>query len=257
MLTSPITPTIWRAPTDNDRKIRLQWESNGKDYDKSKCFCRSTKAEICDGKVLVHVNAFVGINMSLPFIEMKLTYTFDDRIGIDCDAKFRRKLPYLPRFGFKLTMPEGSEDVRYFGYGPYESYADKRLASKMGLFRTTATDNFEHYVRPQENSAHYGCKWADVTSIAGHGLYFSADSFSLSVSHFSPEYLTGVNHDFELVPERDTTVIIDYKTSGIGSASCGPELAEEYRITEEDIKFKFFIKPVFTGNILPFKEYRK
>ena len=150
-----------------------------------------------------------------------------------------------------VTMPEGFEDVRYFGYGPYESYEDKRLASRMGLFRTTATENFEHYVRPQENSAHHGCKWADVTSVAGHGLYFSAENFSLSVSHFSPEYLTSKKHDFELVPERDTTVIIDYRTSGIGSASCGPELAPEYRITEEDIKFKFFIKPVLQAIYFP------
>ena len=257
MLTSPVEPTIWRAPTDNDRKIRLQWESNGKNFDLAKCFCRSTKAEISDGKAVVHVNAFVGINMQKPLIEMNLTYRFDDRIEVSCEGKVKNNMPYLPRFGFKLTMPEGSEDVRYFGYGPYESYEDKRLASRVGLFRTTATDNFEHYVRPQENSAHHGCKWADVTSVAGHGLYFSAEKFSLSVSHFSPEYLTKFNHDFELVPERDTTVIIDYRTSGIGSASCGPELAKEYRIDEEDIKFKFFIKPAFTGNILPFKEYRK
>jgi beta-galactosidase len=88
-------------------------------------------------------------------------------------------------------------------------------------------------------------------------LSTSAKSFSLSVSHFSPEYLTSVNHDFELTPERETTVIIDYRTSGIGSGSCGPELAKQFRIDEENIDFKFFIKPVAVGNILPFKEYRK
>ena len=235
----------------------MQWEANGKNFDIAKLFCRSTKAELVDGKVLVHVNGFVGINLQDPIIEMNLTYSFDDRIEISCEGKVKNNIPYLPRFGFKLSMPEGCEDVRYFGYGPYESYEDKRLASRVGLFRTTASDNFEHYVRPQENSAHHACKWADVTSVAGQGLYFSAEKFSLSVSHFSPEYLTGFKHDFELVPERDTTVVIDYRTSGIGSASCGPELAKEYRIDEKDIKFNFFIKPVFTGNILPFKEYRK
>jgi len=257
MLTSPVAPTIWRAPTDNDRKVRMLWERRKINYDKARCRTRSIKATCEDGRVKIVTDSFMAADMNLPLMEMTLTYTFDDRIGVVCDAKFIKKSPYLPRFGFKLTMPEGCEDVRYFGYGPYESYEDKRLASRVGLFRTTATDNFEHYVRPQENSAHLGCKWADVTSVAGHGLYFSAESFSLSVSHFSPEYLTGFKHDFELVPERDTTVIIDYRTSGIGSNSCGPDLAPEYRITEEDIKFKFFIKPVFTGNILPFKEYRK
>ena len=257
MLKSPITPTIWRAPTDNDRRIKVYWVKRGVNYDQAECFPTSSKAEKTENGVVISVDMLLTARSLTPIITMTLKYTFDDRIGIDCDAKFTRGLPYLPRFGFKLTMPEGCEDVRYFGYGPYESYADKRLASRMGLFRTTATENFEHYVRPQENSAHHGCKWADVTSVAGHGLYFSAESFSLSVSHFSPEYLTGFKHDFELVPERDTTVIIDYKTSGIGSASCGPELAPEYRILEEDIKFSFYIKPVFTGNILPFKEYRK
>ena len=154
-------------------------------------------------------------------------------------------------------FPEGFEDVKYFGYGPYESYEDKRLASRVGLFKTTATDNFEHYIRPQENSSHYGCKWADVTSTAGYGLYFSAESFSLSVSHYDPHYLTGFDHDYELVPEKDTTVIIDYRNAGIGSHSCGPVLDEQYRITEKEFNFSFCFKPSFSGNILPFKEYRK
>ena len=257
MLTSPVTPTIWRAPTDNDRRIKLEWTKRLVNYDKAESFCTNSKAEKTENGVIVTSNVIIAPKSCAPIVTMTLKYSFDDRICVDCEAKLTRGLPYLPRFGFKLSMPEGCEDVRYFGYGPYESYEDKRLASRVGLFRTTATENFEHYVRPQENSAHHACKWADVTSVAGHGLYFSAEKFSLSVSHFSPEYLTGFKHDFELVPERDTTVIIDYRTSGIGSDSCGPHLAEEFRINEEDIKFKFYIKPVFTGNILPFKEYRK
>ena len=127
----------------------------------------------------------------------------------------------------------------------------------MSMFKTTATDNFEHYIRPQENSSHYGCKWADVTSVCGHGMYFSAESFSLSVSHYDPHYLTGFDHDYELVPEHDTTVIIDYRNAGIGSNSCGPELDPKYRIEENEFSFSFYMKPSFSGNISPFKEYVK
>ncbi len=257
MLTSPITPTIWRAPTDNDRRIKLKWMAWGANYDHAESFCTGTRVEKDENSVKLVADIFIAPRAIEPIIEMTLTYTFTDAIMVDCDAKLRSGLPYLPRFGFKMSMPEDFEDVRYFGYGPYESYEDKRLASRVSIFKTTATDNFEHYVRPQENGAHYGCKWADVTSVAGHGLYFSAESFSLSVSHFSPEYLTKFSHDFELVPQRDTTVIIDYRNSAVGSASCGPELAKRYRIEEENIKFRFNIKPVFTGNISPFKEYRK
>ena len=163
----------------------------------------------------------------------------------------------LPRFGFRFTLPEGMEDVRYFGYGPTESYEDKRNATRLSYFRTTATANFENYIRPQENGAHAYCRLADVTSVQGHGLFFAAQSFSFSVSHYSPEQLTTVSHHYELVPEKETTVFIDYRNCGVGSNSCGPALHKDYRIDEKEIDFTFAFKPVFSGNISPFDEYAK
>jgi beta-galactosidase len=132
-----------------------------------------------------------------------------------------------------------------------ESYQDKRLAARLSMFKTTVTDNFEHYIKPQENSAHYGCRYASVSSIAGHGLRFTG-SFSLSASHFTPEYLTTVAHDWELSPQRESIVIIDYRNSGIGSHSCGPELRAPYRIDEKEISFDFSIKAEFVGNAKKF-----
>ena len=263
MLCAPITPTIWRAPTDNDRKIRAKWEYNYFDHESTNCHFTNV---INDGEALKIEAEIVVSPPGVPVVlALNVSYSFgiENGVLISCHGKRGKgvqgenfaELPPLPRFGFKLRLPEGMEDVRYFGYGPFESYEDKRRASRMGLFKTTATENFEHYVRPQENSAHYGCKWADVTSVAGHGLYFSADTFSLSVSHYDPHYLTGFAHDYELVPERETTVIIDYRNAGIGSNSCGPELDPQYRIEEAEFDFSFYCKPSFSGNIIPFKEY--
>ncbi len=256
LITAPVEPTVWRAPTDNDRKIKLEWVKWGNNYDEVRPYCRNTEVKEYGNRVEIVADMILAAPALAPLMTMTLTYIFENGITVDCKAKLRGGFRYLPRFGFMLRMPEDCEDVRYFGYGPYEAYEDKRLASKISLYKTTATKNFEHYVRPQENSAHYGCRLADVTSVAGHGLYFSANSFSLSVSHFSPKYLTGFKHDFELVPERDTTVIIDYRNAGIGSASCGPELAPEYRINEDEISFRFFMKPSFSGNVDPFLEYQ-
>jgi beta-galactosidase len=189
---------------------------------------------------------------------MQIDYLFSEGcpINISCDAKVDADLPMLPRFGFKFVLPEGFENVKYFGYGPMEAYQDKRLAARLSVFGTTATDNFEHYVRPQENSAHYGTRWANVSEPYGHGIFFGADEFSFSVSHFSPEYLTSTAHDFELVPQKETTVIIDYRNSGIGSNSCGPELLPQYRIEEKNIKFSFSFSPEFSGRINYFDKWR-
>ena len=263
MISSPITPTVWRAPTDNDRRIRIKWQEHN--FDRAGTNLHSIKAEVRDSLVVVKAELAVSAPAFSPIAVLKITYTFGNGEGvkIDCSATlgdgtpWTDGLPPLPRFGFKFRMPEGCEDVRYFGYGPMESYEDKRLAARKSLFCTTATKNFEHYVRPQENSAHYDCSFADVTSTAGYGLYFSGESFSLSVSHYDPHYLTGFMHDFELVPEKETTVIIDYRNAGIGSASCGPMLNPIYAITEKEFSFSFNFKPSFSGNVDPFAEFVK
>ena len=184
-----------------------------------------------------------------------MTYTVDGRHGLtiryDISPRKRDRAhddTFLPRFGLKLTMPEGAEQMRYFGYGPMESYVDKRLAARLGEFGTTVTDNYEPYVFPQENSAHWGCGWAKVTTVAEHGLLFTAETpFSFSASHYSPEQLTRTAHHFELKPEKETTVIIDYRQSGIGSNSCGPALDPMYRIYDDDFSFTLRLTPVFDG----------
>ena len=129
-----------------------------------------------------------------------------------------------------------------------------RTAARQQPYHVKVIDT---YIRPQENSAHYGCKWATVTSIHGQGILFMADKFSLSASHFTPEKLEKNAHDYELVPDKEITVIIDYRNSGIGSNSCGPELSPEYRISEKKIDFSFSFSPEFIGNIDPFAKHAK
>ena len=251
LITAPVSPYIWRAPTDNDRRVKRKWTEVL--YDKASPECYGTSVSVSDGEIEVSCRIALSAPSREPFLKGTVVYKFTSSgLSVSADMEKGDGLPPLPRFGFRFTMPEGAENIRYFGYGPYESYEDKRLASRISLFRTTATENFEHYVRPQENCAHYGCKWADVTLTYGQGLHFSADSFSLSASHFTPECLTETAHDYELTPDRETTVIVDYRNAGIGSHSCGPELAPKYRISERKINFTFNIKPCFTGNVSPF-----
>ena len=48
-------------------------------------------------------------------------------------------------------------------------------------------------------------------------------------------------HNFELETDGLTHVRVDYKVSGIGSGSCGPQLREQYRLQDEKVKFEFSI----------------
>jgi beta-galactosidase len=80
------------------------------------------------------------------------------------------------------------------------------------------------------------------------GLRFSAaESFSFNAAHFTPEDLTEAKHDWELARKKreETIVHLDYKMSGVGSNSCGPELAERYRLSEKKLRFELSLLPLF------------
>ncbi|MBR5364880.1 MAG: DUF4981 domain-containing protein [Clostridia bacterium] len=271
LITKPIVPELWRAPTDNDRNVRWGWQREGLDEAKIKCYsCELTEAT--PEKVVVAAKISMGCAPHGPILWADVTYTIRAGMGlkIDYDVKMRkiehgnqwdrsrRERMFYPRFGVRLTMPEGAEQMAYFGYGPMESYADKRLASRLDEFRSTVTENYEPYVFPQENSSHWGCRWADVHTVAGHGFLFtSGEPFSFNASHFSPEQLTEKRHHYELEREPETTVILDCRQSGIGSNSCGPQLAEEYRFQETEFTCSVTIRPVFSAEVDPYRESRK
>ncbi len=262
LLCAPMQPTIWRAPIDNDRGVRGEWQRDK--LDRVAVDCRSVTAEKSTAdRVEICASICMAAPSIAPLLFAEVTYTFRPGSGAVVSCEVHRTPHYtqswtgaqfLPRFGIRFAMPEGFEDMTYFGYGPMESYSDKRQAARLSVFHNTVTENFEHYVRPQENGAHYGCRYAAVTAPSGQGLYIFAPSFSFSASHFTPEQITATAHDHELRPNRETTVIIDYRQSGSGSNSCGPALDPVHRLMERDFSFRFRVLPAFAGDILPEEE---
>ena len=265
MLASPVKPTVWRAPTDNDRRIVEQWKKAR--YHKAFCDCRSFKIiEATDKKAVILSKLSMGAPAYKPFMTIDVTYAVLAEGGIVISThaeksgyRFDDESPELPRFGFEFKMPEHNEKVVYYGRGETESYEDLRHSSKLGIYETTASKNFEHYVRPQENSAHVDTRWVCVSDLLGHGLAaVSADkSFSFNCCHFTPAYLTEVKHDYELVPMKETVVNIDYRNAGIGSNSCGPKLNRSYAITENIIDFSFRLIPIRFNDVDLSEEYGK
>ena len=252
-LEKPVSVGIWRAPTDNDRNIRNEWQRYGYDIARSDCHKEPDIFED-DGKVVIGYSVSLGRFNDPPILRYLVTYTVyaDGALKVEYDASVREGLPFLPRFGCEFALPAETENVRYFGYGPVESYADKRLFATLGEYRSKVKDQHEPYVRPQENGSHYGTKWAQVFSVAGDGLTFAGD-MHFSASPYSIKQLTATRHEYELKPDGLTYVKVDFKQSGIGSNSCGPALDEAYRFSTKEFSFSFTVKPGVAADIDPFE----
>ncbi len=242
---------IWRAPTDNDRKIKNPWMKEG--YDRLDTHIYSVNIASSDSKHISFCVSFsLGGYIKKPVVHGTAIWTVygSGDIVLDTKVEARKDIPFLPRFGLQLWMPEGSELVEYFGYGPHESYIDKRQSTRLSRFADKVDNMHENYIMPQENGSHFGTEWAAVTNLLGMGLLFiGMDDFSFNASHFTPEDLTQANHTYELNRREETIINIDYMMSGVGSNSCGPELLPQYRLAENKFNFKLRIKPVFKEDI--------
>lgn len=244
-LDKPMEFNIFRAPTDNDRNIKLEWQKAG--YDKQIVRVYNTSVVTGDEVEITSTVALTAIQMQhIIDIEVKWTIHQTGSIAIALNAVRNAVMPYLPRFGLRMFMPKEFGKAEYFAYGPYESYIDKHRCTYMGKFEQKVADMYEDYIRPQENSSHYGCQYLKVSD--GQNNFFEvtgAEDFSFNVSEYTQEELTQKQHNFELEKSGHTVVCLDYKNSGIGSNSCGPELIKKYRLDEEKIAFNW--KLTFPG----------
>lgn len=247
MLASPAAFSIWRAPTDNDMHVKRKWIDEGYDRAAMKIYdCAWTRTN--ESEVEVSVRFSLGGYTRRPILTGDAIWRFDGMgaAKLAVSVEVREELVFLPRFGLKLEMPAGAEEIEYAGFGPRESYADKRRSAKKGVYLTTVDELFENYIRPQENGSRYGTEWMIASNEMGMGLRFeSRNAFSFNASRYSPEELTAKTHDYRLRKSETTFLHLDYRMSGVGSNSCGPELLPQYRLGEKSFAFDLSIRPVF------------
>ena len=245
LLSAPVEPQIWRAPCYN-RGSSEMWRLKNFRYAAQKTY--SCLVSNTDGGVCIKTKIAIGGPSCPPVIHADVDYKFtsDGCVTLCFDGDVIEKCPILPKVGYRLFMPSGNESVSYFGFGPREAYVDRYKSQRLGLWNTTATDNFEHYIRPQENGAHYGTRFAEVYSNAA-GLRFEPfgmEHFSFNAQHFTAQMLEDTKHDFELEPLEDTVVSLDWRMTGISEAEYhnDPERALR-RIDEKKLNFGFVIRP--------------
>ncbi len=247
-LQEPMKFQVWRAPMDNDRNFKDKWAAQGLKNTQQMldCWAILENTEACFS-ILFKVKLAAAPCRPSVFADVTYTVTGDGALTVHTDVKVREDLYQLPRFGVQLVLPEDCLRMQYFGYGPMEAYSDKHHAARLGRYETDCDKNFEHYVRPQENGAHWGTRTAAVGTRLGTGLLFSGsgetETFTFNASRFTPEDVTQATHDYKLQPRKAVVVNVDYRQAGCGSASCGPMLIQSETFNEKEFDWTFTLKP--------------
>lgn len=242
-LNDKVSLTVWRAPTDNDSKVRKKWEVSDRDnlsgLNFNEIFNKVYSCEIQDGKILVHAS-LSGISRT-KFLDytQEIEIFENGTVKMSLNAKYLKdSITYLPRLGYEFQTPYENEYFKYFGMGELENYIDLNHHTRIDWYESNADKEYVNYIRPQEHGNHTATKILEMKN----GLKFVAEKeFEFSVSHYNSHHLDKAEHINELVKDNATNIRIDYKVSGIGSNSCGPELSEKYKLKETDIEFAIYI----------------
>lgn len=240
-LLSPMKITAWRAPTDNDRKIKEKWGhiSSSKGENLDRIFNNVHDVTRKENEIII-CGSLAGV-ARMPFFQYKLTLSFFNggKMHVHLEGNVRENCIWLPRLGFEFETPEENEAFRYYGRGPVENYCDMYVHTTTGYFESTAEAEYVPYIVPQEHGNHTACKILDQRN----GLKFKADTvFEINVSKYTAQALMNAMHWNELESNHAVNIRIDYKVSGIGSNSNGPELLEKYRLSEKEIDFGYWIE---------------
>ena len=241
-------PNFWRAPVANDNGSMApgryaQWKiasmyishRNGGMFDNV-----PTTVEETEHSVTITYTYYMP---TTPAAKCQVAYTVfgDGTVETKLTYDPVEGLPDMPEFGMMFKLNADYDNVEWYGYGPEETYADRRHGAKLGIYKNKAADNMAKYLVPQECGNKVGVRYAKVTDYKGRGLLFSGDELSFSALPYTPHELENAAHPYELPQVHYTVVRVALAQMGVGGDdSWGAWVHPEYNIdVTKPLEFTF------------------
>ncbi|MCQ2170715.1 MAG: DUF4981 domain-containing protein [Bacteroidales bacterium] len=249
LLRTPLMPCFGRAVTENDIGANLHKKQGCWQYPEFKLVSFERTS---DGiAVLYNVDDMAEVQMTysiLPNGHLRVCETM---------RNVTKWLPCLFRFGVEMAVDGSMDAIRFYGRGPWESYADRKAGASVGIYEQKVEEQYHYgYVRPQESGTHVDLRYFDVMDVAGGTLRFTSPVlFSASALPFSRQAIdmtiTGggrydrgdQRHSLELRPDSLTHINIDLVQMGLGGIDSWHALPDpSVMIEAEPRSFEFEIE---------------
>jgi len=196
-------PNFWRAMTDNDFGNKMQ----NKNIEWKKASLFSSVSTVSHSK-LEDGSIQLNITYNLPGVNT----TFDSQYKITGDGVIKitntlNKSNYkgdIPRVGMRMQLQQEFNNLQFYGRGPWENYEDRKASAFIDIYKSTASQQYVPYIRPQDNGYKTDVRWLALSNTSHSGLLVVQDSkeFSFSALHMP-------NEDF------DTTSDLNYGSKKI------------------------------------------
>jgi len=259
----PIRPNFWRAPTDNDLGNGMhEWAA----------IWKNATEEARPAMILLPAISNLGVVFELEYqlpdqiASLHLNYTLSSKGELGVEYTFTPNsdtLPNIPRLGMYLTLSNHFTETAWYGRGPHETYWDRKLSGKVGIYKGSIEDQFHRYLRPQETGNKTDIRWMQLSSEALHLTAYPADNQLLngSVWPFNTaelDYVAGkdggksasglvpvsTRHGADIRTGEIVQWNIDHLQMGLGGdTSWGRPVHKEYTIVPGEYRYSIVIVP--------------
>lgn len=243
LLLSPMKPTYWRPPTDNDRGNKMErrqgaWKKVAES--RQLAACEISK----DDDTTAIVSRYEALNGKF---KESLIYILNPagRLSIAHWVSSDKSLPYFPRVGLTTEVSKSLSTATWYGRGPHENYWDRKAGAAVAR-HSAPSDSLAHtYVRPQENGLRSDVRWLALTSETDRGLIVTGDSdFQFSVRPYATEQLEKAMHPHEITPGEHLTLHIDHRQMGVaGDNSWGARPHAQYTLPPGEYAYTITLRP--------------
>lgn len=227
LLTSGPVPNYWRGILNNDNG---NYDGNWKNVNKNVTASDITVGTNDAGQKTISVTLASASQANL---KQTMVYTVDGSGAVTVDATVDATGTSLGRYiriGTVMELPEGYENVEWYGNGPVEAMWDREDFATVGRYTNTVSGMFYPYLDTQDTGTVTGVKWISVTNPSAKSAMAIAatDTVEASALHFTVDDLDQAQHPYELTKLDSTILTVNYRSQGTGNKSCGADTLSAY-----------------------------
>jgi beta-galactosidase len=154
----------------------------------------------------------------------------------------------LPKAGIRFSLPAAYNRVEWYGRGPFETYPDRKTGAKVGVWQSTADNEYVPYLIPQDHGNKTDVRWLSIRNESGSGFRIEAANdepagwLNFSLHMYDTDNLTRAVYPFQLKKSGYLTLNVDYEVTGVGETA-RRQLAQ-YRVMPAMKEYKLVFRPI-------------
>ena len=247
MLKSKVYPQFFKAYIDNN----IQWAGYKPIYksagENATVLDISEINEITEGGRLVAIQVIINHDLQKSGSKLETAYSILATGEIRLDYRFKPGAADVPKVGSYMILDSALDNVTFFGKGPHENYNDRNRGADVGIYSAPVSEMYtDNYIRPQDNGNHTDVRWISVKGEGRNtGLLFVCEGNLLNAgaSEYTINMMDENKHMYTAQKAGGTVMMVDYLVRGVGSAACGPDTLEEYKLMEDIYSWSYSIRP--------------